>query len=143
MRSDAACGGEKFDEILGDIEGLDGADAQAFDGSFIEDATEEIEKFHARHQVASVSAEIDAAENDFAKAGEGEALDFGENRLRRQAAGLATNEGDHAEGTTGVAAVLNFQRWAGVIPFSAEDGGDEDFGEEGDVAGEDGGKVDE
>ena len=137
MGSDAIGRSEEFDEVLGDVERLDGADAQALDGSFVEDAAEEIEEFDARSEVAAVGAEIDAAEDDFAEAGIGEALDFGENGSRRQAAGFAANEGDDAEGATGVAAVLDFEGGARVIPFPAEDGGDEDFGELGDVADED------
>ena len=134
--SDAAVGGEKFDEVLRYVEGFDGADAKAFDGGFAEDAAEEIEKFDARREIAAISAEIDAAEDNFAEAGIGKALEFGEDGLRGQAAGLAADKGDDAEGTAGVAAVLDFQRGARVIPFPAEDRGDKDFGELGDVAGE-------
>ena len=49
------------------IERLDGADAEALDGGVIEDATEKIEEFDARRKIAAVGAEIDAAENDFAR----------------------------------------------------------------------------
>ncbi len=55
----------------------------------------------------------------------GEALDFVNDGVRRQAAALATNEGDDAVGTTGVAAVLDLEGGASVIPFPAEDGGAE------------------
>jgi len=37
---DTVGAGEEFDEILGDIEGLNGADAEAFDWSFAEDASD-------------------------------------------------------------------------------------------------------
>ena len=62
--------------------------------------------------------------------------------MGRKAPGLATDKGDDAEGAAGIAAVLNFQRGAGVIPFPAQDRGDEDFGEEGDVTALDGSKSD-
>ena len=68
MRSVA---GKEFDEILGDVEGLDGADAEAFDGGFVEDAAEEVFEFDAGRKVAAVGAEVDAAEDDFAGAGFG------------------------------------------------------------------------
>ena len=137
MRSDAMVGGEEVDEILRDVERFDGADAQALDGRFVEDAAQQIEKLNARREVAAVGAEIDAAENDFAESGIGEALDFGEDGLRREAAGFSADEWDYAERAAGVAAVLDFQGGAGVIPFPAENGGDEDVGELEDVAGED------
>jgi len=135
---DAVRGGEQFDEVLGNVERLNGADTQAFDGSFPKNATEEIAEFDARGKVTAVSAEVDAAENDFAETRIGKALDFGENGLRRQAAGLAADKWNHAEGTARVAAVLDFQRGASVIPFPAEDRGDENVSEGGDVAGKDG-----
>jgi len=124
MRGDAAVGCEEADEILGDVERLDGADSKALDGRFVEDAAEQIEKLDTGREIAAIGAEIDAAENDFAEAGIGEAPDFGEDRLRRQAARLAADEGDYAERAAGIATVLDFQGGAGVIPFPAEDGGD-------------------
>ncbi len=63
---DAVGAGEEVDQILGDILGLDGADAEAFDGSFVEDAAEEVEEFGAGREVAAVGAEVDAGEDDFA-----------------------------------------------------------------------------
>ncbi len=138
VRSDAIGDGKEFDEVLGDVEGFDGADAQALDGGFVKDAAEEIEKFDARGEVAAVGAQIDAAENDFAKTGVSEALYFGEHGLRRQAAGFAANEWNHTEGAAGVAAILDFEGGACVISFPAEDGGDKDFGKVGDFADEDG-----
>ena len=71
----------------------------------------------SRREVASVAAEVDPAENDFAEAGFGEAANFGDNGLWRQAAGFSADGRDYAEGAAGVAAVLNFQGGAGVIPF--------------------------
>ena len=40
-------GGKQIDEILGDVERLDGADAEALDRRFAEDAAEEVFEFDA------------------------------------------------------------------------------------------------
>ena len=66
---EAIAGGNEIDEGEGYVERLDGADAEALDGSFVEDAAKEIEECDARREIAAVRAEIDAAENDFAIAG--------------------------------------------------------------------------
>jgi len=97
VRRDAVSGGEKVDQVLGDVERLDGADAQALDGSFAEDAAQQVKKFDARHEVAAVGAEVDTAENDFTESGFRETLDFREYRLRRQATGLAADERNYTE----------------------------------------------
>ena len=137
MRRKPLVGSDEIYEGESDVERLNGADAEAFDGSFIENAAQEIEECDAPNEIAAVGAQIDAAENDFAIAGIGEALNFRDNFFGRQAAGFPANKRDHAKGATSVAAVLNFQRGARMIPFTAEHGGDEDFGEIEDVAGED------
>ena len=64
-------------------------------------------------------------------------LNFRNNFFGRQAAGSSAHKRNHAKRTPGVAAILDFQRGARVIPLPAEDGGDENFGENEDVAGED------
>ena len=138
VRGQAMVCGEEPDEVLGDIERLDGADAKAFDGSFAKDLAKEIGELDTRREIAAVGAEIDATEDYLAEAGFREAANFIENRGDRQAAGFAANKRDDTEGTAGVAAVLNLQRGASVIPFPAEDGGDENVGRGEDVAGEDG-----
>ncbi len=120
--SDSLGRSEEIDEVLGNVEGLDGADAQAFDSGFAEDAAEEILEFDARRKVATVSTEVDAAEDNFAISGIAETLNFVENGFRRQAAALAAYKRNHAIGAAGVAAVLDFEGGASVIPFSAEDG---------------------
>jgi len=53
---DAVGAGEEVDEILGDVQGLDGADAEAFYGGFVEDAAEEVDEFYAGKEVAAVGA---------------------------------------------------------------------------------------
>ena len=70
---------KEIDQVLGDVERFDGTDAQALDRSFVEDLTKEIDEFIARGEIAAIGAEIDAAENDFAKARFREAANFGEN----------------------------------------------------------------
>ena len=64
-------------------------------------------------------------------------MDFGDDFAGRHAAAFAADEWDHAVGAAKIAAVLNFQRGAGVIRFAAQDGGREEFGAREDVGGED------
>ena len=137
MLGDAIGGSKKIDDVLGNVERLAGADAEALDCCFAEDAAEEIFEFDARRKIAAVGAEIDATENDFAIAGFGEALDFFDDGAGWEAAASPADEGDDTVGAAGVAAILDFEGGAGVIPFSAEDGGGEEFGAGEDVAGKD------
>src|SRR2546422_9067314 len=123
---DAVGGGEEIDEVLGDVEGLDGADAEAFDGGFAEDAAEEVFEFDAGGEIAAVGAEVDTAENDFAVTGFGEALDFSNDFAGWQAAASPANKRDDAVGTAGVATVLDLERGAGGISFSPEGRGGEE-----------------
>src|SRR5438552_9981291 len=134
MVGDAISASEKRDEILRDVERLDGAYAEARKRSFVEDAAQEIENIGAGSKIAAPGAEIDAAKDDFLEAGIGQAADLGKNRFWREAAALAADEWDDAEGATIVAAVLNFEGGASVIPLSAEDGSDEDIAGSEDVA---------
>ena len=67
---------EKRDEILRDVERLDGADAETGDVRFVEDSAEKIFEFDARGEIAAPGAEVDAAEDDFFVAGGGEASRF-------------------------------------------------------------------
>src|SRR5208337_2116436 len=92
MRRKALAGGDEIDESEGNIERLDGADAEALDGSFVENAAKEIEKCDARRKIAAIGAEIDAAEHDFAITGTGEALNFRDNLFGRQAARFTAHE---------------------------------------------------
>src|SRR5260370_6218738 len=125
---EAIGGSEEIDEVLGNVEGLDGADAETFDGGFVENAAEEVFEFDAGRKIAAVGAEVDAAENDFAVSRFAELLYFPDDCVRRQAAAFAADKGDHAVGAAGVAAILNFERGAGVIPFPAGGWGGEEFG---------------
>ena len=64
--SDAIGGSKKVDEVLRDVERLNGADAEALDWCFAEDAPEKLFEFEAGRKIAAVGAEIDTAENDLA-----------------------------------------------------------------------------
>ena len=122
---------------MGDVERLDGADAEAREWSFVEDATQEFDNAGAGRKVTPPGAEIDTAENNLLEAGVAEATDFGKDRVGRKAAAVAPNEWNDAEGAAVVAAVLNFESGASVIPFSTEDGGNEDVAGGKDVSGND------
>ena len=126
MVGNAIRAGENSDEILRDVERLDGADAEAREWSFVEHVAQEIEEIGARREIAAPSAKIDAAEDDFLEAGIAQAANFGKDSVGQKAAAFAANERDNTEGAAIVAAVLNFEGGARVIPFSAEGGGDED-----------------
>src|SRR5216684_146318 len=53
---DAIGGGKEFDEILGNVERLDGTDAETLNGGFLEDAAEKTFEFDAWRKVAAVGA---------------------------------------------------------------------------------------
>src|ERR1700730_14978341 len=57
--------GKKFYEVRGNVHGLDGTNAQAFEGCFVENTAQQISEVNARAQISSVDSDIDAAENDF------------------------------------------------------------------------------
>lgn len=78
MGRDARVGSDEIDEILSDVDGLDGAEAEAGKLGFIEDFADQREKRNARSEVATVAAEIDSAEDNFLCAGLHEAMDFAE-----------------------------------------------------------------
>src|SRR5437660_12455497 len=146
---DATGGSKKVDEVLRDVERLNGADAEALDWCFAEDAPEKLFEFDAGRKIAAVGAEIDTAENDLAGWKRGaqrfgadrqeclshcQAADFFDCFVWWQTAALAADEGDDAVRTAGVAAVLDFEGRAGVIPFPAEDGSGGEFRAVEDVA---------
>jgi len=141
MRSDAIGGSKEIDEVGGNVEGLDGADAESLHGGFIEDAAEKIEECDAGGKVAAVGAEIDAAENDFAKAGFGETLNLGDNGEWRKATRFAANKRNDAKRAARITAILNFEGWASVIPFSTKNRGNEHIGKLRNVARENGSAV--
>src|SRR5258707_15833212 len=93
---DAVGPGEEIDEVLRNVERLDGTDAEALDGGFAENAAEEVFKFDARGQIAAVGAEVDAAEDDFAVTRSAELPDFLDDGIGRETAALAANKGDNA-----------------------------------------------
>ena len=134
---DAIGTSEKGDEVLRDIERLDGTDTEASEIGFVENAAQEIENVGAGRKIAPPGAKIDAAENDFLKTGIREAMNLGKDFFGREAATLAADVRDHAEGAAVVAAILDFQCGASVIPLSTEDGRNENFAGGEDVSGED------
>ena len=136
VAGEAIGGGEEGDQVGGNVHRLDGADAEARDLGFVEDAAEEIFEFGARSEVAAVHAEVDAAEDDFLVACGGELADFVEDLLRRKTAAFAADERNHAIGAAEVAAVLDFEDGARVIGFAAEDWSGKEGGLLEDVAGE-------
>ena len=136
MRREAIAEGHEIDERERDVERFNGTDAEAFYHRIIENSPNKFEEFDSWREIAAVGAKIDAAQNNFAVAGRGKALDLCDDFLRRKAAGFSANKRDHAKGATSVAAVLDLQRGAGVIPFPPEHGSNENIGEVEDVAGE-------
>src|SRR5437879_6068142 len=58
---DATGAGEERDEVLRDVERLDGADAEARERSFVENSAQEIEEVGAGREVAPPGAKIDTA----------------------------------------------------------------------------------
>jgi len=127
MVSDAISAGEEGDKVLRDVERLDGADAKPRERRLVKNAAKKIENIRARRKIATPGAEVDAAEDDFLKAGTAETADLGENRIGREAAAFSTDERNDTERATIVATVLNFENGASVIPFPAEKGGDKDI----------------
>ena len=115
MSRDARGCRDERDEILGDVLRLDGAEAQLLQIGFVEDPPDHLREIRTRGEVASIRAEIDAAENDFFRAGRNELSDFGDHDVRRQAATASANKGNHAVGAAVVAAILDFQDGARAI----------------------------
>jgi hypothetical protein len=108
MLRDARSRNEERDEVGGNVERFDRADAEASDVGFVEDQTQEVFEFNARIEIAAPGAEVDAAENDFAIACGGEAANFGDDFNGRHAAALAADERNDAVGAAEIAAVLDF-----------------------------------
>src|ERR1700730_11792101 len=102
MLSDSVVGREEGDEIPGDIERLNGADAQALDGGLVENAEKEVDESNARREIAAVGAEIDATEHYFPVAGFAEIVNLPEHFVARKAAAPSAHKGDHAIGAAAV-----------------------------------------
>src|SRR6266705_948449 len=120
---DAVVGGEEIDQFAGNVHWLDGADAETLDGGFVEDALQQIDKFDARGEIAAPGAEIDPAQDDFARAGGDESADFAENFVWSKAAAASAHEGNHAVRAAVVATILNFQDGACVTRNDAVEAG--------------------
>src|SRR6516162_3426045 len=129
MRGEAFARGKKADEITRDVERFDRADAQALNGSFVQNLLQQLQKFHLRRKITAVCAQVNATEHNFAESGIRQALKLGNNRCRGKAARAATHEWNHAERTARIASVLNLQRRSSVIPFPTEDWRNQNIGE--------------
>src|SRR5258708_14522915 len=92
MWGDPMVRSEEVDEILGDIERLNRADAQALDRSFIEGTAKQIEEFDLRREVATLGGGVDATEKDRAEPGSAAACNFREDGFVGQALGLSARE---------------------------------------------------
>ena len=112
MRRDARFGGDEIDEILRDVDGLDGAEAKAGERGFVDNLANKRVERNARREIAAVAAEVDSAEDDFLRAGLDEAMDFVEDSGGSEAAAASANERNYAVGTAMIAAVLDFESGA-------------------------------
>lgn len=112
MRRDAWFGSDEVDEILSDVDGLNGAKAKAGKLGFVEDFADERVERNAQGEVSAVAAEIDSAEDDFLCAGLHEAMDFAKDGGRGEAAAASADERNHAVGAAMIASVLNFESGA-------------------------------
>src|SRR5450631_719149 len=108
---------EKPDQIASHIHGFDGADAQTLDRCFVENAAKQIAECYTRRKIPAVRSQIDSAEDNLADAGSGEPVHFVYDRFRWQAAAVAADKWNHAVGAAGIAAILNLQCRASVIPL--------------------------
>ena len=133
---DASGESDERDEVFGDVHGLDRAEAQAFEARAAKYAAQQAEQIGARHQIASVTAEMNSAQNNFTVAARCEGVQFIDNALGREAAAISTNGRNHAEGAAMIAAILDFQDGARVPRFAAFDGRDENIRLRKDIADE-------
>ena len=97
MLREALGGSEKFNEVLRDVHGLDGADTQALDAGLVQNHPEQVFEFNARGEIAAVSAEIDPAQHDFSITRVTEFLQFANHGPGRQAAAFSANKWNHAK----------------------------------------------
>ena len=118
MRRHAIRRSHKRDEFLGDILWLDRTESKLFERRFFQNPMNDIGKSGARREIAAVRAKIDAAENNFSRAGSDELPNFRDYDVRRQAAAASANKGNHAIRAAVVAAILNLQHWPRAIAFA-------------------------
>ncbi len=65
VRGYAIIGGKKFYEVRGNVHRLDGTNAQAFQGRFVENAAQQRRERNASAEVPAVGSNIYATEDDF------------------------------------------------------------------------------
>ncbi len=122
---DAGIFGHQVKQVVCEIHRLDRAEPDPLDFGFVEEAEEEIGEAHRAACFPAPSSEIDAGEDDFAIS-RSERADLGDYIVRADESTAAAHEGNDAEGAAIVAAILNFQIWAGAIgkPFHDRSGQD-------------------
>ena len=96
--------GHTFQELIGDCGGFDRRDADAVEAGH---GFQQADHIRQREPVAPVPADVDAGYDHFTVSARHEALGFPENVLRAAAAFVPPGEGDDAEGTHEVTAVLH------------------------------------
>src|SRR2546429_1836015 len=90
---------KELNQVLRDVHGLDGTEAQMLNGRLLQNATKQVSELHLRREVAAIIAEGDAAQDDFAIARIGELLELANDGFRRQATTLSADKGNHAKRT--------------------------------------------
>ena len=105
----------KPDERGADVHRLNGAYAQARDGSLLQQPLEKTEKSNATVNVAPIASQVDPGKNDFLVPSLLQFADLLDDLLGRQAAAAAADGWNHAEGATRVAAVLNLERGTSAV----------------------------
>lgn len=141
VAGDAGRGGHELEQGGGKVHRFDAGQADEGDGSFLQQAAEEVGELAAGAPLAAPAAKVDTGENDFGIAGGGEALGFGDNPIRGSGAGLSADARDDAKGAAIVAAVLDLEVGAGTVASGALDGGIEEFALGEDIADVDFGVV--
>src|SRR5260370_27335267 len=107
-RDSRRCGNER-DKLFGHVLRLDGAEAELLQSGLVQNPSYDLRELDPRHEVPSVGAQIDAAENDLFRAGRGELPDFFNHYVWHQTTASPSDERDHAVGAAVVATVLNLQ----------------------------------
>ena len=123
MRAEDGGGGEKIKESVGDFRRFDGAETQAFDPRFGQQSLQQGGQVRGRGEVAAVTANVDAGEDNFGIAGSDKVAHLLQHLLGRHRAAAAAGVGDDAVGTEGVAAVLDLDEGTAALG-EAPQGGD-------------------
>src|SRR5579863_8846534 len=109
MLRDSGRSGYQLDEFIAPVHGFHGADANLLDAGIFKEGPEELFETLLRDEVASPSAQVNAAQHNFAKPCLHKRLGLEDCALQRHGAALSTNTGNDAEGTALIASILHFQ----------------------------------